>query len=717
MCALLVWLVVTQGVVPVATQGAAVLNAFQESAAPPQNNAASAPVGQLATDSPASVAQREAVTIGDLSPAVAPASVQSQAQAPNAPDAPNAAVISASMSDSLPVDSGSDNKADPGDTIRYTTTITNSGGDAALGVVFTDTIDPNTTLVPGSVNAAPIALNDSFTGAIGNTRYVVSATAPANEPAVVTTGNVFTNDQEFLGDTSAALTAFDSTSANGGTVNLNPDGTFTYLPPAGYTGIDTFTYTVTDSGGLSDSATVSISISNRVWYVDDSAAAGGDGRSNAPFNSTAGVNGASGSGDPDADNDYIYLFSGSYDGGLLLENGQRLIGEGVALVVNATTLRNAGSPPNLVNTGISNSGHDLALASGNTVSGLNLGTASDATGSALSGSNFGTLSLSSVAITTGGQALSLSSGTFAPASAFSSITSTGGTSNIVLTSVSGAVDLGAGALSGSTTGAAFSVTGSGSTATITYSGPISKIGAGRIVDIQNRATNPLTLSGNLSCNTACTGLNVSNNTSGTTTFSGTSKVLNTGASPAVTLSSNATGHTTSFTNGGLDIDTLAGIGFNAPSGGTIDVAGPTNTINTATGQVIVLSTVTIGSSNITFDSLTAAGSPNNLDVLSFTNVSGGTFNANTVSVAGTLGGGDGIDINTSPSAFNFTSTTIDNTIGAGINLNGANGVVTFSTVDLDGMTGNGISITTNATAVNENAGTIGETNDPGGNVV
>ena len=464
MCLLLVWLVVTQGVLPVAFQGRAstgdaanlaTLSTPKDTAWQSVRADASAFTVQAAPDASLNAGP-------DTGARTSSAAQPSQPQAPNAPNVVN---IQATMRDSLPVDNDSDTKADPGDTIRYTVGITNTGTDA-LGAVYSDTIDPNTTLV-GTIEVSPIAVDDSFVGAIGNTKLVVSVPPPVGEPVVQLVGNLFTNDQDFLGDTSKALTAFDATSANGGTVAVNPDGTFTYLPPAGFTGTDTFTYTITDSSGLSDKATVSIGVSNRVWYVDDSAANGGDGRSSSPFNSTTPVNGAGGSGDADATGDYIYLFAGSYDGGLLLENSQLLIGEGVALVVNATTLKSAGSAPNLVNTTASNGGNDLALALGNTVSGLNLGTATDATGSALSGSNFGTLTLSSVNITTLGQALNLATGTFAPASAFGSITSSGGTSNIVLTSVAGSVDLGGGSLSGSTTGAAFSVTGAGSNATIT----------------------------------------------------------------------------------------------------------------------------------------------------------------------------------------------------------------------------------------------------------
>lgn len=45
----------------------------------------------------------------------------------------------------------------PGGTLMYTVTINNTGGSAANGVTFTDTISGNTTLVGGSVNSSPSA--------------------------------------------------------------------------------------------------------------------------------------------------------------------------------------------------------------------------------------------------------------------------------------------------------------------------------------------------------------------------------------------------------------------------------------------------------------------------------------------------------------------------------------------------------------------------------
>lgn len=54
----------------------------------------------------------------------------------------------------------------------------------------------------------------------------------------------------------------DDTSANGGAVTLNSDGSFAYVPPAGFHGTDTFTYTVDDTDDDNTyTATVHIDVS------------------------------------------------------------------------------------------------------------------------------------------------------------------------------------------------------------------------------------------------------------------------------------------------------------------------------------------------------------------------------------------------------------------------------------------------------------------------
>ena len=58
--------------------------------------------------------------------------------------------VTATKNDSLLTDVDNDGKADPGDTLQYSVGISATGGDAT-GVSFSDTVDPNTTFVAGSV--------------------------------------------------------------------------------------------------------------------------------------------------------------------------------------------------------------------------------------------------------------------------------------------------------------------------------------------------------------------------------------------------------------------------------------------------------------------------------------------------------------------------------------------------------------------------------------
>lgn len=59
---------------------------------------------------------------------------------------PSVPVLEATKSDSLDFDADGNGVASPGDVLRYTVTITNAGTAPATGVVFTDTLDPNTFL-------------------------------------------------------------------------------------------------------------------------------------------------------------------------------------------------------------------------------------------------------------------------------------------------------------------------------------------------------------------------------------------------------------------------------------------------------------------------------------------------------------------------------------------------------------------------------------------
>ena len=80
-------------------------------------------------------------------------------------------------------------------------------------------------------------------------------------PLTVTEG-VLHNDTDGDGDDLTVTTTGIRPTTAGGTVDINPDGTFTYTPRANFNGTDTFTYTVTDSTGLTTTGTVTIDVAS-----------------------------------------------------------------------------------------------------------------------------------------------------------------------------------------------------------------------------------------------------------------------------------------------------------------------------------------------------------------------------------------------------------------------------------------------------------------------
>ena len=78
--------------------------------------------------------------------------------------------------------------------------------------------------------------------------------------AVATNINWRGNDSDLDSFDTISILSFQATSANGGTVVDNGNGTFTYTSPAGYTGTDTFTYTITDEAGNTSTAVVSLNV-------------------------------------------------------------------------------------------------------------------------------------------------------------------------------------------------------------------------------------------------------------------------------------------------------------------------------------------------------------------------------------------------------------------------------------------------------------------------
>src|SRR5262245_22100921 len=80
----------------------------------------------------------------------------------------------ATKTDELSDDQNGNNEANPGDTLRYTIIITNTSGVTLTTVVVSDTVDRNTSVVPGSLRITPVGINDSY-AAIGNTQMSIAA--------------------------------------------------------------------------------------------------------------------------------------------------------------------------------------------------------------------------------------------------------------------------------------------------------------------------------------------------------------------------------------------------------------------------------------------------------------------------------------------------------------------------------------------------------------
>jgi len=569
-----------------------------------------------------------------------------------------AADIAVTKVDSLFTDNDADTVADPGDTLQYDVTITNNGNMDATGVAFNDTEDGNTTLV-GSVTITPIAFDDTY-NLTGNTPITINAASG------VLANDIDPDSTTPLSNVGVTAVGLDVTGTQG-TVSLNTDGSFTFTPATGFTGLTTFNYTARDADNLDSvvTGTVTMNVSGLIWYVDSGYAGGGnDGSFNKPFTTLAPLNTG---GDPDGAGQTIFVYeSGStYSGGIVLENTQSLIGESIGLTVNGMTIGGSGGNPTIATGAAAN---DVTLASGNTVRGFTLGNSS---GSALAGTSFGTLTIDTVTINTNGQALNLATGAFGGGAAFTSITSTGGTNGISLTSVTGSVNLGSGALSGAS-GPTFNV--SGGTVSTTYAGNISQTNNALLVNVTsghtgtvifntgmlsatngtgmqfNNADGTYEFNGTTTLNSASAGLDIVSGSSGTFTFgtgasitttsdfsyvesTSTANVtyngtINKTTSSAAVVIGSKTGGTTTFGGqitantsgataidlnnnsggtinftGGLSLTTTSGIGFNATGGGSVSVTGSGNTITSTNATGLNVANTTIGASDLIFQSI------------------------------------------------------------------------------------------------------------------
>lgn len=99
-----------------------------------------------------------------------------------------------------------------------------------------------------ATNDAPVAVDDAFT--VSHDRSL--------------TGNVLIGagpDRDEEGE-ALTVTAGTWTTTAGGSVTMAADGSFAYQPPAGFTGVDGFDYTVSDPSGAADTGHVTLRVVN-----------------------------------------------------------------------------------------------------------------------------------------------------------------------------------------------------------------------------------------------------------------------------------------------------------------------------------------------------------------------------------------------------------------------------------------------------------------------
>lgn len=137
----------------------------------------------------------------------------------------------------------------PDKKINYTPEPGYFGDDNIVYRVFDDWGEPsNNALISITVrapNVGPNAVDDS---------YIAQKNTALSVPP---SSGLFINDSD---DVSFSLDSYDAASVQGGTVVVDASGSFTYTPPTGYIGPDSFQYTIIDGPGLRDTATVNIDV-------------------------------------------------------------------------------------------------------------------------------------------------------------------------------------------------------------------------------------------------------------------------------------------------------------------------------------------------------------------------------------------------------------------------------------------------------------------------
>lgn len=438
----------------------------------------------------------------------------------------------------------------------------------------------------------------------------------------------------------------------------------------------------------------------RVFHVDNTAAPGGNGTYEHPFDTLE-------EGDQAANRQYDIVFvsdgdntTKGYNTNVALLANQQLLGDGVAHYINSQngliqlSTNTSGLTPKITNS----SGAAVTLANGVTVSGFRINGAQ--TGIEAGSSLSGTANIDHVAINAGTTGLN-----------FQNVTGTINVSDFTSTN---------------TTGTSLNIVGG--TPTLNFDGTITNTNLGaHSINVANTTGGTLNIAGTIT-ETQGTGLLFDNvdgnvnvtadinindstdrglyirNSGGDFNFADTS--ITTLFDNGVDLDNNV-GATISFEN--LQIAPDQAIALRVNNSGTVNVEG--GLINSLAGPAVDVQNTTI---DMTFDNIVSSGSTSN--GLSFNNATGSFLVNNTTSVSGATG--TAINITNSPNLdANFGRTTITSS-AKGINLtNNAGGSTTFRNLAVTSTAGTGLLVNDGGT-VNfvGNSPTITSTGGPAVNI-
>lgn len=494
-----------------------------------------------------------------------------------------------------------------------------------------------------SADAAPTAINDS---------YSVNVNAALAVPAGT---GLLANDTGFNASTHR-LESSDEFSHFGGRVSVAADGSFGYQPQPGFRGIDSFQYSVRDATGAS-TALVAINVSGEtVWFVDDSAPAGGNGTRSAPFNSFTPVNGNAGSGDIDASGDTIFVFAGNYDVTFDLEPGQRLIGEGAGLdLVGTANDIPAGTRPQF--SSASSFPQIELFGTLGQVQGLNV---TNLGGRALSGNGAGGFTLRDISISSG-------------AGASGAVEFIGSTGTITIQNI---------AIAGATQadGAALTLTNNSGTINLIGS-TVSAFTGGYVLNVSgNSGTINFDSASDLSSSNT-RGLAITTQTAtGVVNLAGVNLDGGATSEPLVRLQANNAASLVVFTEGVFADATATDSQAFSADGGRLRIDGSSNVLTSTDGPALYLESIDL-QANATFASLSSASS-----------------NARGVSVDSPLGNNDVIV--TGPATVSNASTEAVRVSAAA----GSGFLLQLSTLTATGSTG--VAVINGAVSVSNSASTI-----------